>query len=138
VAGALAAAANSSGINRLVVLKLNGTANLPPVVRLPRAFAPPRAEAPAEMVAQGRAIYERRCYVCHGSTAISGGEVPDLRYSGALGDAAAFLDIVRDGALASNGMPGFARDLDDRAVEAVRAYVIQRANTARDNPSGVP
>jgi mono/diheme cytochrome c family protein len=136
VAGALTAEAKSSGINRLVVLKLEGTAPLPAVEMSQQILDPPAATASPAQVARGRAIYERRCYVCHGGAAISGGEVPDLRYSGAIAQAPVFRAIVREGALAANGMPGFGRDLSDADTEAVRAYVIARANAdARANSS---
>jgi PQQ-dependent dehydrogenase (methanol/ethanol family) len=129
VAGAMTARAKLTGINRLVVLKLNGTAVLPaPPDRAPDKLDPPPATAGAAQVAAGRAIFARRCYVCHGSAAISGGEAPDLRYSAALGDAATFRSIVLEGALAANGMPGFADALSGREADAVRAYVIARAN----------
>jgi quinohemoprotein ethanol dehydrogenase len=41
--------------------------------------------------------------------------------------AQAWLAIVRDGALQSNGMVGFGQDLSNEQAEAVRAYVIERA-----------
>jgi len=133
VAGAMTTTAKLSGINRLVVLKLNGTATLPPVAeRALGTLDPPPATADAATVAAGRAVFARRCYVCHGSAAISGGEAPDLRYSAALRDAASFRAIVRDGALAANGMPGFSTALSAEQTEAVRAYVILRAN--QDKP----
>jgi mono/diheme cytochrome c family protein len=87
VAGALTSAAKSTKINRLVVLALDGKAGLPPVVVTPARLEPPPADAPAATVAAGKALYERRCYVCHGGAVISGGEVPDLRYSRLLRDA---------------------------------------------------
>jgi alcohol dehydrogenase (cytochrome c)/quinohemoprotein ethanol dehydrogenase len=130
VAGALASHANHSGINRLVVLKLNGAAVLPAVVpSVPRLTPPPPSGTP-QSVAAGRLVYERRCYVCHGGGAISGGEVPDLRYSAALRDQDLFRHIVVRGSLAVAGMPGFGRDLNDADADAVRDYVIERANAS--------
>jgi PQQ-dependent dehydrogenase (methanol/ethanol family) len=128
VAGALTSEAKSTGINRLVVLALDGKAELPAVVATRAQLAPPPATAPAATVAAGKALYERRCYHCHGGAVISGGEVPDLRYSRLLGDAAAFAAVVQDGALAVNGMPDFASGLSAADVDAIRAYVIARAN----------
>jgi quinohemoprotein ethanol dehydrogenase len=134
VAGALALRAQISGINRLVVLKLNGTATLPAVTAPAKILNPPAPTASDALVVQGSALFERRCYVCHGSRAISGGEVPDLRYSAALRDADAFRAIVLEGALAVNGMPGFARDLQASDTEALRAYIIERAEAKRREP----
>lgn len=133
VGAGLTTQARSTGVNRLVVLKLDGTAALPAVpdpVRPP--LNPPPATASVETVRAGHAIYERRCFVCHGSGAISGGEVPDLRYSAAIADAAAFRAIVRSGALSAAGMPAFGHDLDDADVERIRAYLIQRANATKN------
>ena len=128
VAGALTAAALSTHLNRLVVLTLDGRATLPPVGARTAALAPPPATAAPERVAAGKALYERRCYHCHGGAVISGGEVPDLRASSLLGDATAFAAVVRAGVLAANGMPPFGAALTADDVEAIRAYVIARAN----------
>lgn len=133
VAGAMTAKAKLTGINRLVVLKLNGTAVLPPIPdRTLGVLDPPPVTASTATIAAGRAVFARRCYVCHGSAVISGGEAPDLRYSAALGDVVAFRSIVRDGALAASGMPGFRSALSEQETDAVRAYVIYRAN--QDKP----
>jgi quinohemoprotein ethanol dehydrogenase len=101
---------------------------VPPVPSAPAKLAPPPATASAATVAAGKALYERRCYHCHGGAVISGGEVSDLRYSALLGDAAAFRAVVHDGALAANGMPVFGGALSADDVDAIRAYVIARAN----------
>ncbi|MGF7170624.1 PQQ-dependent dehydrogenase (methanol/ethanol family) [Sphingobium xanthum] len=128
VVGGLTSDAAATGINRLVVLKLGGKTTLPaPPVRN-AALAPPPATGSAATVDAGRQIYARRCYFCHGSAAVSGGEVPDLRYSASLSDAAPFRAIVREGALAMNGMPSFQKVLSDADVEAIRAYIVLRAN----------
>jgi quinohemoprotein ethanol dehydrogenase len=130
VAGALALKANITGMNRLVVMKLNGNVELPAATIAKRALVPPPPVASQFAVDRGSLVFERRCYACHGSRAISGGEVPDLRYSALIGDAAGFRRIVLDGALAINGMPAFGRDLTGEDAEAVRAYIIERANAA--------
>lgn len=128
VAGAMTARARSTGINRLVVLKLDGKGQLAEVPELVRPSPqPPQNFGNEDLRTQGRQVYERRCYVCHGSAAISGGEVPDLRYSAVLGDAGTFRSIVREGLIAQNGMPAF-RDVDDAQAEAVRAYLVSRSN----------
>jgi quinohemoprotein ethanol dehydrogenase len=132
VAGALTLKAKNTGINRIVVLKLNGNGTLLPVPEVAaRTLNPPPATASAQTVKAGQMIYERRCFICHGSAAISGGEVPDLRYSGTLASADTFRSVVRDGVLAANGMPAFKRDLTDADAEALRAFLISRANADR-------
>lgn len=128
VAGAVTSKAASNGINRLVVFKLDGTGNLPAVTPVRRTLPKPLPRNwDAALIGQGKQIYERRCYVCHGGAVISGGEVPDLRYSATVGDPAAFRAIVRDGALAANGMPAFGSAIDSAEAEAIRAYVAHRS-----------
>ncbi|MBN8818280.1 MAG: PQQ-dependent dehydrogenase, methanol/ethanol family [Sphingomonas sp.] len=116
-------------VSRLLVFKLGGKAVLPatqPIVEAP--LNPPPATAPAAVVAQGGQIFGRYCGVCHGDAAISGGVTPDLRHSAALGDAKTWQAIVHDGALTANGMVGWSKVLSPSDIDAVRAYVIKRAN----------
>jgi alcohol dehydrogenase (cytochrome c)/quinohemoprotein ethanol dehydrogenase len=116
-------------LSRLLVFKLGGTAKLPPepaLVELP--LDPPPSRASAEVIALGQAKYGRYCAVCHAPGAVGSTELPDLRRSGALGDAKAWSAVVYDGILKDNGMVSFAPSLSKDEVEAIRAYVIQRAN----------
>ena len=62
-----------------------------------RPLDPPPATAPAEKVADGKRLYQTYCMICHGDTAVSGGMVPDLRYSATLPSADAWKSIVLDG-----------------------------------------
>jgi quinohemoprotein ethanol dehydrogenase len=71
---------------------------------------------------------------CHGGEAISGGVLPDLRMSTALTAEQLWASIVLDGALESGGMVGFALDLSAADAEAIRAYVIRRANDGYPPP----
>jgi alcohol dehydrogenase (cytochrome c)/quinohemoprotein ethanol dehydrogenase len=66
--------------------------------------------------------------VCHGDAAVAGGLNPDLRHSGMINKASDFDAIVRGGALKSNGMVSFASVLKSPDAEAVRHYLIKRAN----------
>ncbi|MDC8755353.1 PQQ-dependent dehydrogenase, methanol/ethanol family [Erythrobacter sp. sf7] len=116
-------------ISRLLVFKLGGNAALPPepeLVKLP--LDPPPSRASADVIALGKAKYGRYCAVCHAPGAVGSTELPDLRRSGALGDAKAWSAVVYDGILKDNGMVSFAPSLSKEEVEAIRAYVIQRAN----------
>ena len=65
---------------------------------------------------------------CHAPGAVGSTELPDLRRSGALENRAAWLQIVHGGALSDNGMASFAPSLSEDEVEAIRQYVIKRAN----------
>lgn len=56
-----------------------------------------------------------------------GGVVPDLRHSPALADATAWKAIAYDGVLVNAGMRGYKKQFSEQELEAVRAYVISRA-----------
>ena len=125
--------ANKSGmtrnISRLLVFKIGGTAKLappPPLSKLP--LDPPLFTGTLEQVARGASFYGRYCTVCHGDAAIAGGLNPDLRHSGAINDANAIRTIVIEGAFAHNGMVSFKAALGPEDVEAIRRYLIKRAN----------
>jgi alcohol dehydrogenase (cytochrome c)/quinohemoprotein ethanol dehydrogenase len=115
-------------ISRLLVFKLGGTARLPappPVDSLP--LDPPPSTASAEVVAQGQGVYARYCGTCHGDAAVSGGLVPDLRFSPMLASDAWF-QVVLGGALKDNGMASFEGVLTREEASAARDYVISLAN----------
>jgi alcohol dehydrogenase (cytochrome c)/quinohemoprotein ethanol dehydrogenase len=88
---------------------------------------PPPATAGAAEVARGADRYQRYCAMCHGDVAVSGGLLPDLRYSSTLADDHWF-QIVLGGLLKERGMVSFERELSRHDAEAIRAYVIARAN----------
>ena len=83
--------------------------------------------ANATTIEQGRQLYVRTCVVCHGTGAVSGGVTPDLRYSPAIADARTWSSIVADGGLADQGMAGFKDNFSPEEIEAIRAYVVDRA-----------
>jgi PQQ-dependent dehydrogenase (methanol/ethanol family) len=116
-------------ISRLLVFKLGGEAALPEMpdlVSLP--LDPPPSRASAETIALGKASYARYCAVCHAPAAVGSTVLPDLRRSGTLSNAQSWQAVVHDGILKDNGMVGFSTSLSKEEVEAIRAYVIQRAN----------
>ncbi|MGN6496523.1 MAG: outer membrane protein assembly factor BamB family protein, partial [Tsuneonella sp.] len=125
--------ANKSGsvrnISRLLVFKLGGSAKLPAVQPMAKqVLDPPPFTGTAEQVAHGGDLFARYCSVCHGDAAIAGGLVPDLRHSGAIGYPDTIKSIVIDGALQHNGMVSFATALRPADAEAIRQYLIKRAN----------
>ena len=130
---------NLPNISRLLVYALGGTATLPPDPPRPaRQLAPPPATAPATIVARGETAYNRFCTRCHARDAGPHyGIRPDLRYSATLGSKDAWAGVVLGGRLAANGMASFASVLDTDDAEALRAYVIARANAALGS-RGVP
>ena len=115
------------GTNRVLIFKLGGTATLP--AKAEEVAGPLNPPAQAQMPArikQGAADYASYCSRCHGFSAISGGNTPDLRHRPMLmGDA--WLKVVRDGVLANSGMAGFGSVLNRNQIEAIRAYVISEA-----------
>jgi alcohol dehydrogenase (cytochrome c)/quinohemoprotein ethanol dehydrogenase len=123
---------NLPNISRLLVYAIGGTATLPPAPpRQERTLAPPPATASAGTVASGAAAYGAFCGNCHGGGAVQLGILPDLRYSQALQSAEAWRFVVLEGGLADNGMASFAKVLDDKTAEAIRAFVIAQANAAK-------
>ncbi len=113
---------------RMLVFKLGGAASLPPAPEsAPRALVALHEAANPATIKKGEAFYQRYCSACHGDVAVSGGVLPDLRYSKMLaGDQ--FLKIVIDGELRASGMVSFAKELAPADAEAIRSYVIFRAD----------
>ncbi|HTW38496.1 MAG TPA: PQQ-dependent dehydrogenase, methanol/ethanol family [Steroidobacteraceae bacterium] len=127
--------------SRVLTFVLDGAAQLPPAQTLPVAFpAPPSAPVSAALAAEGAKQYARRCGSCHGDAAVSGGLVPDLRYSAALSSDALWKAVVDRGALESQGMVSFGSELSAHEQAAVRAYLIKRAQEdyARLHGVGTP
>jgi alcohol dehydrogenase (cytochrome c)/quinohemoprotein ethanol dehydrogenase len=113
---------------RMLAFKLGGNLSLPSVPEAqPRALIPPHEAPSTASVKKGEALYQRYCGACHGDVAVSGGVLPDLRYSKMLASEQ-FLKIVIDGELRPYGMISFAKELTREDAEAIRSYVIFRAN----------
>jgi alcohol dehydrogenase (cytochrome c)/quinohemoprotein ethanol dehydrogenase len=116
-------------ISRLLVFKLGGKAKLPPEPELAALpLDPPPSKASPEMIAVGQAKYGRYCAVCHAPGAVGSTVLPDLRRAGSLESAQAWSAVVADGLLKDNGMASFKGSLSKDEIEAIRAYVIHRAN----------
>lgn len=116
-------------ISRLLVFKLGGTAKLPappPLARQP--IDPPAFTGTKAQLATGTYDFGRYCGGCHGDAAVGSTLLPDLRRSAALDNAETWQAIVHDGALKDNGMVPFAVSLTRERIEAIRQYVIHRAN----------
>ena len=125
--------ANKSGamrnISRLLVFKLGAKGELgPPPAMADMVLDPPAFTGTEEQAAMGAKLYGRYCSVCHGDAAVAGALNPDLRHSATLGSADAVKSIVIDGALQHNGMVSFQKALKPKDAEAIRQYLIKRAN----------
>jgi len=109
---------------RLLVFRIGGNAQLPPLAPAPPIPDPPPLRATEATVQKGAAIYARTCAQCHGPLAVGG--VKDLRQM-TPETHAQFNDIVLKGLRVQKGMASFASLLSPDDVEAVHAYLISRA-----------
>ncbi len=116
-------------VSRLLVFKLGGSAQLPvesALVRQP--LDPPSPVGTPAQLAEGAQQYARYCGGCHGDAAFGSTVVPDLRRSTLIRDGKAWAAVVHGGALRGQGMVSFADVLNVQQIEAIRYYVIKRAN----------
>jgi quinohemoprotein ethanol dehydrogenase len=110
---------------RLLVFKLGGTAQLPPLPEAAPIPNPPPLRETEDVVRRGAELFAATCAQCHGQLAVGG--VKDLRHM-TPETHAAFGDIVLKGLRADKGMASFANLLKADEVQAIHAYVISRAN----------
>jgi quinohemoprotein ethanol dehydrogenase len=115
-------------VGKVVTFKLGGTGSIekPDLPSINRATTA-EAFGSEQMLSDGLVHYARNCAVCHGPFAISSGVLPDLRWSPITTNAEAWNGVVREGALAKNGMVSFADYLTPEEAEAIRAYVVSQA-----------
>ncbi len=115
---------------RLLAYKLGGEAQLPePDVTYVNIPEPPEIELSEKELASGEMLYHTWCSSCHGSDVHSGSSVPDLKYLPAAAHSR-WNVIVREGAYATVGMPGFKGILSEEESRLVHGYVVNRAKTA--------
>jgi len=120
-------------ISRLLVFKLGANGQLPaPPPMNQMVLDPPPFTGTAAQVALGAKHYGRYCFVCHGDAAVSGGVNPDLRHSGTLASPEAIKAIVLGGQLHEMGMVSFKSALKAPDAEALRMYLIKRANEDKE------
>jgi len=89
--------------------------------------------------------FQTYCAACHGDNGISGGVLPDLRWSGAIRGQEKFYKLVGKGALTAYGMDRFDTSMSPAEIEDIRNFLVKRANEsyadevkARENEAGVP
>lgn len=116
-------------ISRLMVFKLGASGQLPaPPPMNQMVLDPPPFTGTLAQATKGGQLYGRYCAMCHGDAAISGSLNPDLRHSGTIGSAEALKAIVIGGQLHEMGMVSFKAALKAPDAEAIRMYIIKRAN----------
>jgi alcohol dehydrogenase (cytochrome c)/quinohemoprotein ethanol dehydrogenase len=115
----------------MLLFKLGGKASLPPRPESQeQPLDPPPSTASAAQIKNGEMLFQQYCGACHGDVAVSGGVLPDLRYSSTLANEQWF-DIVRGGILKPLGMTSFAQEISKPDAAAIRDYVIFRANQSK-------
>jgi quinohemoprotein ethanol dehydrogenase len=111
---------------RLLVFRLGGTAQLPPLAATAAVPPPPPLRGASEaQIAEGAQLFAQTCAVCHGQRAIGG--VKDLRHMTA-DTHAKFNDIVLRGLYLDKGMANFSDLISQQQADAIHAYLIARAN----------
>jgi quinohemoprotein ethanol dehydrogenase len=116
----------SVGPARLLVFALGARGvRLPPAPPAGTIAPPPTTHEPEREVALGAALYSRHCAICHGQNAIGSG-VKDLRHLTPQAHAE-FDEIVLGGKLKKAGMESFKDKLSTAQVEAIHAFVVERA-----------
>lgn len=133
--GRISAPAYGNGVkgpSRLLAYKLNGSVTLPLVNWEPELPEPPKQTSSAEVVAQGKNLFDSAgCKVCHGVLADIGwgSTIRDLRYLTKEGHAQ-WNDVVLGGSRKILGMPSFKEWLSEEESRALQAFVIEQANKA--------
>lgn len=110
---------------RLLVFKLGGTLELPPLAAAEPIPNPPPLRATEAQIRKGAQLFADTCSACHGRLAIGG--VKDLRHM-TMETHGQFNEIVLEGIYQDKGMASFADLLTPEEVEAIHSYLIARAN----------
>ena len=124
----------STNNSRLLVYRIGGEVALPRIpiqTETDIEFEIPQTDASSEFIASGETSYNRNCAVCHGNEGISlrPDTYPDLRRSSRMINQQSWEAVVLEGELQDEGMVSFSNVLDDGEAEAIRSYIISRANT---------
>lgn len=140
--GSMGMAVNSPWMRRpppkgvMLAFRLDGNAQLP---ELPEQVLQPYVKTQerftSAQIDEGRAGYFTYCSICH-----EGPTNPELYRSAIATGKEAWKAVVIGGALADNGMVGFADNLTPRQAEAIRAWVVSEAmrREAADQPPITP
>ncbi len=113
--------------SRILAFGIGGEQLLPAIEKVAKVIPePPPGDIDATQWATGKDLYHERCSVCHGTGAVGGGVLPDLRYASA--ETHAKWDaIVLGGLLRDKGMPSFAPIFGKAESDAIHAFVLERS-----------
>ncbi|MCB1827268.1 MAG: PQQ-dependent dehydrogenase, methanol/ethanol family, partial [Coxiellaceae bacterium] len=132
IGGAIFGPEHPRNTPRMLTFKLGGSVSLPPEKITPLvAVKPPEIKATTQEITEGRRLFNRYCFACHGSSATGGGEVKDLRYT-TPAVLTIFDDIVLKGVFDQKGMPGFGDLLTPKDAELIKLYLISRIQETYD------
>jgi mono/diheme cytochrome c family protein len=120
----------------MLVFALNGKVQLPPEKEFtPLPLNPPPATAAADVVEAGSQQYTKNCAACHGDRGQTrGANFPDLTRTPLLHTQEGFDQVVLKGVLSERGMASFAAALQPEDTQAIRAFIIARANDLKKQP----
>jgi len=110
---------------RLLVFKLGGTKQLPPLAEAEKIPNPPPMRGTEEQIQRGAQLFADTCSGCHGRLAVGG--VKDLRHMTSETHGK-FNDIVLKGIYEEKGMANFSDLISPEDAEAIHSYLIARAN----------
>ncbi len=112
---------------RVLTFTLDGAAKLPVEKRPVQPFADdPAFVVDTAKAALGKEVFATRCFLCHGSNAVSGGTAPDLRRAAIPLSLDALKAVLHDGLLMPRGMPQY-QELPNAEIEGLQHYIRQRA-----------
>ncbi len=114
--------------SRALAFKLGGTATLPAPTPISPPAKPLEPSKDQALIMAGVNAFHVHCSTCHGDSAVGGGVLPDLRWSPLNRDPSAWKEVVINGARKDRGMVSFAPVMSEADAEAVRQYVIWKAN----------
>ncbi len=118
--------------SRLYVFKLNGKAAAPAIKRRQYTLPePPAVTASAQDLAEGAAMYQGHCGVCHGLSVQGANIIPDLRYL--TPEKHDQFQAIVYGMRSNKGMPPFGGILQPEQVEKIHQYIIKRTHDWRED-----
>jgi quinohemoprotein ethanol dehydrogenase len=105
----------------------------------PRPLNPPVSTASDAVVQIGQQRYAQFCSQCHGDNGQTrGANFPNLTRTPLLHAQDAFDSVVLKGVLSERGMASFANSLKPEDTEALRAFLVKRANDLKNAPPAGP